>query len=365
MVCPKAPGADKHDENEQVAPQFAETPGLTPIAPFGPHSDYYDISRDVRRDLQALYRKYELKQCRNYGLYWAGSRYWVKCPDRRRTMLLVLELKQTDLGRWWKIDGDVKKILNKPEYALCGEQDVCLRYYLHWEQPRNEGLAEQAHDEHRQQMIAFRNQELFTPQTPRMTIGRLSAYVGGLPQQTTIDSVTGFVELSIAELLNDTHWKQTLCERNGQKLSPSLVPRLRNLRNFVQDSPPGMPVRPLQNYLQRLHILTNKNLLSKCTPAQSSRPLLRDTAIATRAGSVQGGEIYFGIGPSGEFEEVLTRPDDTMSSSEASEPDPVPDPLNHLTQALLMLELRQLQTAAQQRTRVREALRDMFGVRLD
>ena len=197
-----------------------------------------------------------------------------------------------------------------------------------------------------------------------MSIRRLSAYVGALPQQTTIDSIRDFVELRIAELLNNTHWNQTLRERNGQKLNPSLVPRLRNLRNFVQDAPPGMRVRPLHNYLQRFYILTNTDLLSKCTPVPRARPSSRDTATAIRADSVRGGdEIYFGIGPSGEFEEVSINPEDAMSNSEASEPDPVPDPLDHLTQGMLMMELRQLQTAAQLRTRVREALRDMFGVR--
>lgn len=49
--------------------------------------------------------------------------------DRTKTALLVVELKEKDIQFWWKIDDEVRQILD--EHKLT-ERGVWMRYYMFW-----------------------------------------------------------------------------------------------------------------------------------------------------------------------------------------------------------------------------------------
>ena len=133
MVRPERPSPDSYDDNEQIAPHFSKTPSLTAI-PEGHRYNTTDpekptgrIVPQVLRHLTALYRKHGLTICRRRGLYWAGSQQEVNDRCRVKTMVLVIELNEQDIDKWWKIDDDARELLRK--FDLSGRHGVCLRYY--------------------------------------------------------------------------------------------------------------------------------------------------------------------------------------------------------------------------------------------
>lgn len=127
MCAPDRPSLDNYDTNIQVKAHFSKTPDLTPI----PIKHRYKTTADsVKREVSELYRKHGFKRCPHHGLYWAGSMRLTADKDRDKTMLLVIELRGTDIMRWREIDVDARRILTK--YDLSGEKGVCLRYYRYW-----------------------------------------------------------------------------------------------------------------------------------------------------------------------------------------------------------------------------------------
>ena len=50
-------------------------------------------------------------------------------PDRDKVVLLVVEMKENDIKFWYKIDNEVREILNESELA---DRGVCIRYYKFW-----------------------------------------------------------------------------------------------------------------------------------------------------------------------------------------------------------------------------------------
>lgn len=127
MCAPDWPSPDKYDSNIQVKPHFSKTPGLTEIP--AKHR-YRKKANEVQRDVSDLYRKYGLKRCPHYGLFWAGSKRWTAIADRDKTMLLVIELRDTNIKQWREIDAEARGILAKHE--LSGKNGVCVRYYEYW-----------------------------------------------------------------------------------------------------------------------------------------------------------------------------------------------------------------------------------------
>ena len=102
------------------------TPGLTVISRSSPN---YSINGRLQRQIGVLYRKHGFEKCPNHGLFWAGSPRWTTIEDRTKTVLLVVELKEKDIQFWWKMDDEVRKILDEHELT---ERGVCLRYYMFW-----------------------------------------------------------------------------------------------------------------------------------------------------------------------------------------------------------------------------------------
>ena len=125
-MIPQRPAPDGYDSNYQIAPHFMHTPGLTVISRSSPN---YSINGRLQRQIGALYRKHGFEKCPNHGLFWAGSPRWTTIEDRTKTVLLVVELKEKDIQFWWKMDDEVRKILD--EHALT-ERGVCVRYYMFW-----------------------------------------------------------------------------------------------------------------------------------------------------------------------------------------------------------------------------------------
>jgi hypothetical protein len=123
---PQRPAPDDYDSNYQIVPHFMYTPGLTMIPP---SSLNYSINRRLKRQIGALYRKHGFEKCPNHGLFWAGYPRWTMIEDRTKTALLVVELKEKDIQFWWKIDDEVRQILD--EHKLT-ERGVWMRYYMFW-----------------------------------------------------------------------------------------------------------------------------------------------------------------------------------------------------------------------------------------
>jgi hypothetical protein len=56
-------------------------------------------------------------------------------PDRDKVVMLVVEMKEKDIKYWYKIDAEVRKILDESRLAEPGltERGVCVRYYEFWD----------------------------------------------------------------------------------------------------------------------------------------------------------------------------------------------------------------------------------------
>ena len=144
MVRADRPRADEYDNNEQVAPHFSKTPGLTALPP---SYRYYEVGQEVKREVGDLYNKNGFTRCRTYGLYWAGYPSWTRIKERTKTLLLVVDLKEDEIKQWWKMDDDVRKILRR--YDLSGRHQVCVRYYQYWEGREEEEAEEMVSESQR------------------------------------------------------------------------------------------------------------------------------------------------------------------------------------------------------------------------
>ena len=120
------PVRDAYDAHYQISPHFEKTPGLTSIPET---SQNHSINRRVKRKIGALYTKYGFERCPSYGLFCAGWPQWTMIHERDKMVLLVVEMKENDIKFWYKIDKEVRKILNESGRA---ERGVCVRYYEFW-----------------------------------------------------------------------------------------------------------------------------------------------------------------------------------------------------------------------------------------
>ena len=128
MVRPERPRPDHYDNNEQIAPHFSKTPGLTSLPQT---SRYYARGLQVKAEIIQLYIKHGFPRCPILGLYWAGSPTSTSISERPKSLLLAIELKEGDVKQWWKLDDEVREIMKKHE--LSGRHGVCVRYYQYWE----------------------------------------------------------------------------------------------------------------------------------------------------------------------------------------------------------------------------------------
>ena len=142
MCIPDRPSPDWCDDNEQVPAHFSKTPGLTPL----PRTHRYRAGNStsvvdcVKREVGRLYEQHHVSKCPRYGLFWAGSRYWSELRERSKTLLLVIELAEQDIRKWWMLDGEVRGILSK--YGLDGGRGVCARYYQYRDEKEEEAMEE-------------------------------------------------------------------------------------------------------------------------------------------------------------------------------------------------------------------------------
>ncbi|KAK3117772.1 hypothetical protein LTR53_000582 [Teratosphaeriaceae sp. CCFEE 6253] len=116
MCPPERPSPDAYDANPQILPHFAPTPPLTDLRScVATSAGSSQVPTTIRRQCAALYRRYGLTKREHLGLYYAGKKEWLQCPDRERTMVLVLELGKEDieLGRWREIDCGARTILTR------------------------------------------------------------------------------------------------------------------------------------------------------------------------------------------------------------------------------------------------------------
>lgn len=124
MCRPRRPFPDHYDALPQVCDHFTPTPTLTSL----PTTHWYRrMNVEIRAQVAELYRKHELQLCPRQGLYYAGPASEVESKTADKIMLMVVELKREDVGKWWKMDGDVRKILK--EYELDDPHGICVRYY--------------------------------------------------------------------------------------------------------------------------------------------------------------------------------------------------------------------------------------------
>jgi hypothetical protein len=65
-------------------------------------------------------------------------------PDRDKVVVLVVEMKEKDIKYWYKIDAEVRKILDESGLTepRLTERGVCVRYYEFWD-----GWKEEEHGE--------------------------------------------------------------------------------------------------------------------------------------------------------------------------------------------------------------------------
>lgn len=129
MCRPERPRTDEYDNNEQIDPHFSLTPGLTPLSRKDRH---YEEAKNIKHEIGELYSKHGFSQCPNYGLHWAGYPLLTSMKERTKTLLLVFELREWDIKQWWKVDDDVRKILEKLDPNSIHQ--VCVRYYQHWDE---------------------------------------------------------------------------------------------------------------------------------------------------------------------------------------------------------------------------------------
>lgn len=129
MVQPERPSCDNYDGNPQVLPHFSPAPDLTPI-PAGHRYNTIDdksIVGNVKVELEDLYRKHRLTRRSHYGLYWVGTPEQINDKDRDKTIVLVLELDENDIGKWRDFDAEARALLDK--YGLVDPHGICVRYY--------------------------------------------------------------------------------------------------------------------------------------------------------------------------------------------------------------------------------------------
>ena len=120
----------KPDFVHRIQPHFVRTPGLTVIPKSSPN---FTINLQLKPKLAALYRKYGLSRCPNYGLFWAGYPTWTMISGRDKMVLLVVELLPTDIVSWHRMDEEVRGI--REELKLTG---VTIRYYVYWDGRKKE-----------------------------------------------------------------------------------------------------------------------------------------------------------------------------------------------------------------------------------
>jgi hypothetical protein len=126
MMCrPERPSPDQGDSNYQVEPHFSKTPLLTPYPERG---RFHTLALQVKSILLDICSEQGLWTGGQAGLFYAGSehRTTIDISERPRTVLVVLELKKSDLKKWTDLDEDARKIL-----AMCNTrmapENVCLR----------------------------------------------------------------------------------------------------------------------------------------------------------------------------------------------------------------------------------------------
>lgn len=150
MVQSARPADDAFTSHVQVRPHFAPTPGLTPFPrtrnpPTSPTISStphpHLVAYQVVRDLLRCYDAHNIRWCPHTGLNYAGSKNWTKFEDREKVLVLVVELKEEDLGKWRVLIGDLEairekhgldgKVREESMWAYQGGNGVPIRFYVY------------------------------------------------------------------------------------------------------------------------------------------------------------------------------------------------------------------------------------------